>query len=93
MNKKLLLLPLSEGDAVNLHNAVLHQCLGSDQLIVAGIVHHIQYTTLAADSCKQDEICMFMSQVFTSLINWVSTCICTHQRGSMLPLIPFIQNI
>ena len=49
INESTILLPLSEWNAVHLYNAVLHQCLGSDQLIVTGIVHHIQDTTLASD--------------------------------------------
>ena len=45
-------LPLSEGYTVHLYNTVLHQCLCSDQLIVAGIVHHIQDTAFSSDSCN-----------------------------------------
>lgn len=45
-------LPLSEWYAVHLYNTVLHQCLCSDQLIVAGIIHHIQDTAFPSDSCN-----------------------------------------
>ena len=50
--RKLLLLPLPERDAVHLHNTVLHQRLSSNQFIVACIVHHIQDTALAGDGYK-----------------------------------------
>lgn len=35
------LIPLPEGKTVNKDDAVLHQGLGSDQLVVGGIVDHI----------------------------------------------------
>ena len=44
------LVPLSEGRAVNLDNAVLHKGLGSHKLIVTGIVHNINDTGLACDT-------------------------------------------
>ena len=37
-------LPLSEGSAIDLDYAVFHKGFGSDQFVVTGIVHDIQYT-------------------------------------------------
>lgn len=39
-------IPLSERKAVNKDDTVLDQSLGSDQLIVGGIVDHINYPGL-----------------------------------------------
>ena len=39
--------PVTEGGSVNLDNAILHEGLGSDQLVVAGIVDDVQDTCLA----------------------------------------------
>ena len=39
----------SQENTIDLHNAVLHQRLISDQLVVAGIVHHIQDMAFASD--------------------------------------------
>ena len=44
-------IPLSERNTVDLDNAVLHECFGSHQLIVTGIVHNIQDTALACHHC------------------------------------------
>lgn len=68
-NNHFSFLPLPERDAVHLYDAVLHQGLGSDQLIVAGIVYHIQDTTLAGDSYRRDKIQLFQALPFTLLGN------------------------
>ena len=47
------LVPLSEGCGVDLNDAVLHQCLGTDELIVAGIVDYVQDTAFAGSVCGQ----------------------------------------
>ena len=39
--------PLTERSAVNDNNAVLHKGLGTDKLVVTGIVHYIHNTGLA----------------------------------------------
>ncbi|TNN88550.1 hypothetical protein EYF80_001333 [Liparis tanakae] len=45
---KVCLIPLPEGKAVDEDDAVLHQGLGSDQLVVGGIVDHINDPGLAS---------------------------------------------
>lgn len=45
------LIPLPVGKAVNEDDAVLHQGLGSDQLIVGGIVDNINDPGLACAAC------------------------------------------
>jgi len=45
-----LLVPLSERSSVNLNDAVLHQSVGSDQLVVGGIVQYSQDTGLGGSS-------------------------------------------
>ena len=42
-------LPLSEGSGINDNNGVLHQGLGSDQLMVGGVVDHVDDPGLARD--------------------------------------------
>lgn len=44
------LVPLSEWGSINLHNAGLDEGLGSDQLIVTGIVDDINDTCLSCNS-------------------------------------------
>lgn len=46
------LVPLLEGGSVHLDDGVLHQGLGTDQLVVGGVVGHIQDTGLAGDSLQ-----------------------------------------
>lgn len=48
------LVPLTERSSINLHNAILHQGLGSHQLVVAGIVDNIQDTGLAGLGYKME---------------------------------------
>jgi len=48
---KVCLIPLPEGKAVDEDDAVLHQGLGSDQLVVGGIVDHINDPGLACAAC------------------------------------------
>lgn len=45
------LIPLPVRKAVDEHDAVLHQGLGSDQLIVGGIVDHIDDPGLPCAAC------------------------------------------
>lgn len=40
--------PLAEGGGINLHNGALHQSLGTDQLVVAGVVDNVQDAGLAS---------------------------------------------
>ena len=72
------ILPLSEGDAVDLHDAVLHQCLGSDELIVTGIVDHVQDTALTSDGYKKKTNYAYMT----------SACITTVYTGLYLGIMP-----
>ena len=44
--------PGAEGRAINCNDAVLHQGLGADQLVVAGVVNYVQNTGLLGDGCK-----------------------------------------
>ena len=46
------LIPLSKGGAVNQDDAVLHQCLGSHQLIIGGIVDYINDPGLTGTACE-----------------------------------------
>jgi hypothetical protein len=41
---------LTEWRSINLHNGILHQGLGANQLVVAGVVDDIDDTRLAGDS-------------------------------------------
>ena len=43
-------LPLSEGGGVNHHNGVLNEGLGSDQLVVGGVVDDVDDPGLAGDA-------------------------------------------
>ena len=45
--------PRAEGGSVDEDDGVLHQCLGADQLVVAGVVNHIHDTGLARGICKE----------------------------------------
>ena len=45
-------LPLSEGSSINDDNGVLDEGLGSDQLVVASIVDHINDPGLAGNSLR-----------------------------------------
>lgn len=47
------LIPLPVREAVNKDDAVLHQSLGSDQLVVGGIVDHVDDPGLACAACAQ----------------------------------------
>ena len=51
------LVPLPEWSGVDLDNTVLDQCLGSHQLVVGGVVDHVQDTCLASQlpwsSCSE----------------------------------------
>lgn len=47
------LIPLPVREAVNEDDAVLHQGLGSDQLVVGGIVDHVDDPGLACAACAQ----------------------------------------
>jgi len=42
-----LLVPLTERSSINLDDGVLHQSLGTDQLVVGGVVDNVQDTGLA----------------------------------------------
>lgn len=55
------LIPLPVREAVNEDDAVLHQGLGSDQLVVRGIVDHVDDPGLARAACVQ-----------ASAISWIS---------------------
>lgn len=44
-------IPLPVREAVNQHDAVLHQGLGSDQLVVGGVVDHVDDPGLACAAC------------------------------------------
>lgn len=48
-----VLVPASERRTVDEDDAVLHQRLGSHQLVVGGVVHHIDNTGLAGAVCKE----------------------------------------
>ena len=47
------LVPLSVRGAVNEHNAVLHQGLGTDQFIVGCVVHNVNNPRLSCATCSQ----------------------------------------
>lgn len=47
------LIPLPVWEAVDEDDAVLHQGLGSDQLVVGGIVDHVDDPGLACAACVQ----------------------------------------
>ena len=50
VNLNYLLLPLPEGSGVNDHDGVLDEGLGSDPLVVGGVVHHVDDPGLAGDA-------------------------------------------
>jgi len=41
---------LPEGGGIHLYNAVLHKSLGSHQLVVTGIIHNVNDTSLTGDT-------------------------------------------
>jgi len=45
-------IPLPKRGGVDLHDGRLHQGLGTDQLVVGGVVHNIQNTSTAGDSLR-----------------------------------------
>merc|ERR1719297_25016 len=47
---KVRLVPLPEGSGVNYHDGVLDKSLGSDPLVVSGVVHHVDDPGLAGDA-------------------------------------------
>lgn len=51
------LIPLSEWKAVDQDDAVLHQGLGSHQLVVRGIVDHVDDPGLTCAACKHMTYC------------------------------------
>lgn len=50
------LIPLPVWKAVDEDDAVLHQGLGSDQLVVGGVVDHVNDPGLACAACRQSAI-------------------------------------
>jgi hypothetical protein len=50
INSVSLLEVLSEGGSINLNDAVLYQSVGTNQLVVRGIVVDVQQTSLASHS-------------------------------------------
>lgn len=46
------LVPLLEGRGVDLHDRILHQRLGADQLVVGRVVHDVQDARLLRDDCE-----------------------------------------
>ena len=51
-NTIVLLIPLLEWSSIYLHDGVLHQGLGTDQLVIGGIVHDIQNTGLTSGGLR-----------------------------------------
>jgi hypothetical protein len=49
LNIIVLTVILSEGGSINVHDSVLDQGLGSDQLIVSGVVDHVQESGTLGD--------------------------------------------
>ena len=47
-----LLVPLAEGGGIDLDDAVLHEGVGADELVVGGVVHDVQKTSLLCDSLR-----------------------------------------
>lgn len=58
------LIPLPVWKAVDEDDAVLHQGLGSDQLVVGGIVDHINDPGLACAACRQSAISKTIPKTF-----------------------------
>ena len=50
LNVVVLKVPQSERSGINLHNGVLDESLGTNELVVGGIVDHIQHSSLAGNS-------------------------------------------
>ncbi len=48
----MLAVPLAEGRSIHLNNSILHQCLGSDKLIVRWVVDNIQYPDFSCDCLR-----------------------------------------
>lgn len=59
------LVPLSERQAVNKDDAVLDQCLGSNQLIVGGIVDHVNDPGLSGAAWVHETLAKLKSNRFT----------------------------
>ena len=51
------LVPRTEWCSVDGNDASLHECLGTHQLVVAGIVDHIDDSGLAGHSYNRDKTC------------------------------------
>ena len=49
LNVEFLEVPLTERSRINTHDSVLHKGLGSDKLIVSGVVHCVQNTGFAGN--------------------------------------------
>ena len=66
-----LVLPLPEGSGVNDHDGVLDKSLGSDPLVVGGVVHDIDDSGLAGDALgPPGEVPLVQTQGAVLLVAW-----------------------
>ena len=66
-----LLLPLPEGSGVNDHDGVLDKSLGSDPLVVGGVVHNVDDPGLAGDALgPPGEVPLVQTQGAVLLVAW-----------------------
>ena len=91
--------PLPKGGGIHLHNAVLYKGLGSHQLIVAGIVHNVNDTTLAGDTFRSPGIIagvksqsskLLISSTFSNSVDMLasSLSVCWWSAKLVFPLSP-----
>ena len=91
--------PLPIGGGIHLHNAVLYKGLGSHQLIVAGIVHNVNDTTLAGDTFRSPGIIagvksqsskLLISSTFSNSVDMLasSLSVCWWSAKLVFPLSP-----
>jgi len=48
-----LLVPLTEWGGIDLDDAALHEGVGTQQLVIGGVVHNIKHTSALGDGCKK----------------------------------------
>ena len=49
-----LLVPLTVWGGIDLDDAALHEGVGTQQLVIGGVVHNIQHTSALGDGCQKN---------------------------------------
>ena len=52
----MLLVPLTEWGGIDLNDAALHEGVGTQQLVIGGVIHNIKHTSALGDGCKKQSV-------------------------------------